>query len=294
MPHRRLDATALHDWAHTAVGDLLRHADEINRLNVFPVADSDTGTNMLFTMRPRWSRRNAAADAGPPRCRGSAPRHWRGAQPDGARGNSGVILAQILRGLADVMAEAKADTDLADSDLADIDPALLAAALRHAVVLVVSAMGGEVVDGTVVSVLQAAAEAVGQVRRRGRRSGPRCSPVPAKPPRSHWSAHPINSRCWPRPAWWTPAGADCWCCSMRSARPSPARAAPSRPYQPGPADGGRAVTEAGAPQFEVMYLVSDCDSGRRGPSARRTGAVGRFGGAGAVGGRALLGARAYR
>ena len=51
MPDRRLDASALHDWAHTAVGDLLRHVDEINRLNVFPVADSDTGTNMAFTMR---------------------------------------------------------------------------------------------------------------------------------------------------------------------------------------------------------------------------------------------------
>ena len=51
MPDRRLDASALRDWAHTAVGDLITHTDEINRLNVFPVADSDTGTNMLFTMR---------------------------------------------------------------------------------------------------------------------------------------------------------------------------------------------------------------------------------------------------
>jgi len=48
---RLLDASALRDWAHTAVGDLITHIDEINRLNVFPVADSDTGANMLFTMR---------------------------------------------------------------------------------------------------------------------------------------------------------------------------------------------------------------------------------------------------
>ena len=51
MSARRLDASALRDWAHTAVGDLISHTDEINRLNVFPVADADTGTNMLFTMR---------------------------------------------------------------------------------------------------------------------------------------------------------------------------------------------------------------------------------------------------
>ena len=155
MPDRRLDASALRDWAHTAVGDLLRHADEINLLNVFPVADADTGANMLFTMR------SALAEADPAAATGDvaevAAALARGAL-DGARGNSGVILSQILRGLADVTAEARADTDLADSALADIDAALLGAALRHAVVLVVSAMGGEVVAGTVVSVLQAAAE----------------------------------------------------------------------------------------------------------------------------------------
>ena len=54
---RRLDASALRDWAHTSVSDLIAHTDEINRLNVFPVADADTGTNMLFTMRAAWARR---------------------------------------------------------------------------------------------------------------------------------------------------------------------------------------------------------------------------------------------
>ena len=58
---RRLDASALRDWAHTAVGDLIAHTDEINRLNVFPVADADTGTNMLFTMRAAWAQADAGA-----------------------------------------------------------------------------------------------------------------------------------------------------------------------------------------------------------------------------------------
>ena len=63
MADRRLDASALRDWAHTAVGDLITHTDEINRLNVFPVADSDTGTNMLFTMRSALAEANAGAGA---------------------------------------------------------------------------------------------------------------------------------------------------------------------------------------------------------------------------------------
>jgi DAK2 domain fusion protein YloV len=71
----------------------------------------------------------------------------------GARGNSGVILSQILRGLADVTASAVADTD---HEVADLDAVLLAAALRHGVALTVGSMGEEVA-GTIVSVLKAAA-----------------------------------------------------------------------------------------------------------------------------------------
>ena len=63
MSARRLDASALRDWAHTAVGDLISHTDEINRLNVFPVADADTGTNMLFTMRSAWAQADTQSDS---------------------------------------------------------------------------------------------------------------------------------------------------------------------------------------------------------------------------------------
>ena len=267
MPDRRLDATALHDWAHTAVGDLLRHADEINRLNVFPVADSDTGANMLFTMRSALVEAEPAAASGD--VAEVAAALARGAA-DGARGNSGVILSQILRGLADVMTEAKADTDLADSDLADIDPALLAAALRHAVVLVVSAMGGEVVDGTVVSVLQAAAEAIGQAAAEGAGlaqvltgAGEAAAIALERTP----DQLPVLAE-----AGVVDAGGRGLLVLLDALSATVTGHAPHRrAYQPGPATVGNAVqsgpatvgnafTEAGAPQFEVMYLVSDCDS----------------------------------
>ncbi|WIM90113.1 DAK2 domain-containing protein [Candidatus Mycobacterium wuenschmannii] len=147
-----MDAAALRDWAHTAVGDLITHIDEINRLNVFPVADSDTGVNMLFTMRSALAEANT--EAGSADVVTTAAALSSGAL-NGARGNSGVILSQILRGIADVTAHASAD-----SDLHDVDAHLLATALHRGAELVVASMGGREVEGTIVSVLKAAGEAV--------------------------------------------------------------------------------------------------------------------------------------
>ena len=152
MSARRLDASALRDWAYTAVGDLITHTDEINRLNVFPVADADTGTNMLFTMRAAWAQADALT--GSDDVAQVAAALSRGAL-QGARGNSGVILSQILRGFGDVTASAADDRR---GMLADIDGALFGAALRHAVSLVIASMG-ETVPGTIVSVLLDAAGA---------------------------------------------------------------------------------------------------------------------------------------
>ena len=153
-PDRLLDASALRDWAHTAVSDLITHIDEINRLNVFPVADSDTGANMLFTMRSALAEANAGA--GTEGVARVAAALSAGAL-NGARGNSGVILSQILRGIADVTAAAAADRG---GELSDIDVDLLGAALRRGIELVITSMGGEEIPGTIISVLRAAARAV--------------------------------------------------------------------------------------------------------------------------------------
>lgn len=256
MPDRRLDASALRDWAHTAVGDLLRHADEINLLNVFPVADADTGANMLFTMR------SALAEADPAAATGDvaevAAALARGAL-DGARGNSGVILSQILRGLADVTAEARADTDLADSALADIDAALLGAALRHAVVLVVSAMGGEVVAGTVVSVLQAAAETV----ERGAAEDAGLTQVLTDAGEAAAIALERTPDQLPvlAEAGVVDAGGRGLLVLLDALSATVTGHTPHRrAYPPGPPTPGHGVTEIGTPQFEVMYLVSECDA----------------------------------
>jgi hypothetical protein len=153
-PGRALDAPALRDWAHTSVGDLITHIDEINRLNVFPVADSDTGVNMLFTMRSALAEANTEAKSEDVVKTAAA---LSSGALHGARGNSGVILSQILRGIADVTAHASADSG---GELHDIDARLLGAALHRGVDLVVASMGGHEVKGTIVSVLKAAGDAV--------------------------------------------------------------------------------------------------------------------------------------
>ena len=75
---------------------LEQHRDSINKLNVFPVPDGDTGTNMAATMR---AATKAIADSNDTNVGVIAQVLSEGAIR-GARGNSGVILSQILRGIS--------------------------------------------------------------------------------------------------------------------------------------------------------------------------------------------------
>jgi len=103
-----LDAALLRGWARAATLALERHCAEIDRINVFPVPDRDTGTNLLLTMRAatdagrRGLREGSGDDLGPGPVAAALAR---GALL-GARGNSGVILSQVLRGVADAVTDA--------------------------------------------------------------------------------------------------------------------------------------------------------------------------------------------
>jgi len=250
MSARRLDASALRDWAHAAVGDLITHTDEINRLNVFPVADADTGTNMLFTMRSAW----AQADAGPhsddvvqvTAALASGALH-------GARGNSGVILSQILRGLSDVTATAAGERET----LADINATVFAAGLRHAVGLAVASMG-EAVPGTIVSVLQEAAAAAERAADDGTGLGDVV--VAAADAAATALTKTTEQLDVLAQAGVVDAGGrgllvllDAMCSTIAG------HAARREAYEP--SSPGDAVATAGvsSPQFEVMYLLSGCD-----------------------------------
>ncbi|MET8800692.1 DAK2 domain-containing protein [Nocardia sp. NPDC004568] len=97
-------------WGRLCVAALEQRRAEIDALNVFPVPDSDTGTNLLATMRAAVAeaqRSASGADGEPDRPPAGvvAAALARGATA-GARGNSGIIVSQVLRGFADATVDA--------------------------------------------------------------------------------------------------------------------------------------------------------------------------------------------
>jgi DAK2 domain fusion protein YloV len=88
------DGPAVLQALEAAEARLARNVDHVNRLNVYPVPDGDTGTNMLHTMRSAVAYARRAADGAGAVLAAAA----QGALM-GARGNSGVILSQVLAGM---------------------------------------------------------------------------------------------------------------------------------------------------------------------------------------------------
>jgi hypothetical protein len=121
--------------------DVLRsHQEELNRLNVYPVPDGDTGTNMALTLESVCTKLDGDAPMAEV-C--EAISHG---SLMGARGNSGVILSQVLRGIADSF------SGLAHATATDV-----AGALRRASDAAYQAVMRPV-EGTILTVVRAAAE----------------------------------------------------------------------------------------------------------------------------------------
>ncbi len=114
-----------------AVAGALVHLEsrrqEINDLNVFPVADGDTGDNMALTLRAVLGELDRLINAGDveidPADRAEIVQSVARAALLGARGNSGVILSQLIRGAAEELSSRPGEL---------IDPTLIGAALAHA------------------------------------------------------------------------------------------------------------------------------------------------------------------
>ncbi|MFG2454368.1 DAK2 domain-containing protein [Streptomyces sp. NPDC048512] len=150
------DALAVRTWCGLALESLGRAREEIDAINVYPVADGDTGTNLYLTVESAAAAVEAvfaghamAAASAPPSLADAVRAMAHGALI-GARGNSGTILAQLLRGMAQVLA--------ADSDRAHTDGQGLRRALRHAAESARQAVAHPV-EGTVLTVASAAADA---------------------------------------------------------------------------------------------------------------------------------------
>ena len=154
VPQTFFDALAVRTWCGLALESLGRAREEIDAINVYPVADGDTGTNLYLTVESAVAAVEAvftAYDVGRPTLADAARAMAHGALI-GARGNSGTILAQLLRGMAQVLA--------ADGETAHTDGSGLRLALRHAADSARQAVAHPV-EGTVLTVASAAADAAG-------------------------------------------------------------------------------------------------------------------------------------
>ena len=94
MSTRRINGIHLEKMVKNGLAVLQRHEDEVNRLNVFPVPDGDTGTNMVLTLGNGIRYAKSSEDAG------AYLRSLSDGMLLGARGNSGVILSQFFKGFA--------------------------------------------------------------------------------------------------------------------------------------------------------------------------------------------------
>ena len=138
-----LDAAAVRRWCTSGLEAITAARQELDDLNVYPVPDGDTGSNLQLTMTAVVE----AIAAAPTDMAGTTKAMAHGALM-GARGNSGVILSQLLRGVTEVFAPLDA-----------AGPAEFARALTRAAELAYAAVAIPV-EGTLLTVARQTAEAV--------------------------------------------------------------------------------------------------------------------------------------
>ncbi|HVE91290.1 MAG TPA: DAK2 domain-containing protein [Actinomycetota bacterium] len=132
--------STLRRWAMEFTEQLRRHEAEINSLNVYPVPDGDTGSNLRLTMEAVAASLDQLPDPAAAITRGSLM---------GARGNSGVITSQVLRGICEPL-----------QDGAELTPASLCEGLRRGSDLAYSAVTRPQ-EGTILTVVREASEEAG-------------------------------------------------------------------------------------------------------------------------------------
>ncbi|MFJ5778099.1 DAK2 domain-containing protein [Streptomyces sp. NPDC093094] len=162
VPQTFFDALAVRTWCGLALRALGHAREEIDAINVYPVADGDTGTNLYLTAESAAAAVEAVFDGHAAGREGPASpsladavRAMAHGALIGARGNSGTILAQLLRGMAQVLA--------ADGEAPHTDGTGLGLALRSAADSARQAVAHPV-EGTVLTVASAAADAAAGAR----------------------------------------------------------------------------------------------------------------------------------
>jgi len=145
-PVTSLDGPQLRAMFAAATQWLEANSEQVNAVNVFPVPDGDTGTNMLLTMRSTMGAAEECLDEGA----GAMLAAMSHGALMGARGNSGVILSQIVSGIASAVDGAER-----------LDSSLLAAGLEDASAAAYKAVT-KPAEGTILTVIREVSEAVRQ------------------------------------------------------------------------------------------------------------------------------------
>ena len=148
MAIKKIDGMMLKEMFSSGASLLLNNREQVDALNVFPVPDGDTGTNMSQTITSAIKEINSKPYSSVADVAGAAAR---GALK-GARGNSGVILSQILRGFSKALAGHE-----------DIDGPLLAPALRSGANTAYKAVM-KPKEGTILTVIRVIAEEAEEAR----------------------------------------------------------------------------------------------------------------------------------
>lgn len=148
--HEVFDASAVRAWAAAVVARLGEYRAHIDALNVFPVPDGDTGTNMFLTAESGAAAVEAIFGSDSDPSLDEVLDAFAQGALLGARGNSGVITSQILRGIAQGWGPV--------TDPTGDQPAVMAAAMTVAADLAYSSVGTPR-EGTILTVVRAASDA---------------------------------------------------------------------------------------------------------------------------------------
>ena len=140
---KTIDAEMMRRMFMTGAKNLELNKEWINQLNVFPVPDGDTGTNMTLTIMSAASEVNALGD---PVTIEDLSKAVSGGSLRGARGNSGVILSQLLRGFTKAIRDEK-----------ELDAVLIAKAMERGVETAYKAVM-KPKEGTILTVARAVSE----------------------------------------------------------------------------------------------------------------------------------------
>ena len=141
-----LSGGQLRDMFAAAAAWLEKHIESVNAINVFPVPDGDTGTNMYLTMRSVMEEAQRCPEEGA----GAIMAAMSQGALMGARGNSGVILSQIIRGMTRAVGEAET-----------IDAATWVRGMEEGAVGAYKAVS-KPAEGTILTVMREASEAARQ------------------------------------------------------------------------------------------------------------------------------------